>query len=340
MYYLAFVESGFDAHAYSRAAAVGIWQFMPGTGKGMGLEIDWWTDERRDPVQSTRAAVRFLSALNRQFGSLYLAAAAYNSGPNRVSRGLRRFAGELAGSRGDDRYFALADQDFLPRDTKEYVPQLIAAALIGNDPGRYGMVIEQREPFAYDSVEVPALSSLPAIARASGADVVVVKELNPQFLRGMTPPGQPSQVRIPLGSRERFDSAFALLPDSLRLGVRRERVDTAGALTAVARRFGTTPRGITAFNPNLKRSKTRNVAAGQTLFIPAADVLAAALDVPDPSAEGASTAKLRTHVVVRGETLGHIARRYDTSVAALRQLNRLSKPLIRIGQELVVPPAS
>lgn len=339
MYYLAFVESGFDANAYSRAAAVGMWQFMATTGKGMGLEIDWWTDERRDPVRSTRAAVRFLSALNRQFGSMYLAAAAYNGGPNRVSRGLSRFAGELAGSEGDARYFVLADQDFLPRDTREYVPQLIAAALIGNDPDRYGMAIEQREPFAYDSVDVPALTSLPAIARASGSRIAELKELNPHFLRGITPPGRRSQVRIPIGSRERFDSTFARLPDSVRLGVRRERVDSAGSVASVARRLGTTTRGITAFNPNLKRTKKRNLAAGQTLFIPAADVLAAAQDVPDPAAGGAGAAKLRSHTVVRGETLGHIARRYDTTVAALQRLNGLKKPLIRIGQELSVPPA-
>ena len=336
MYYLAFVESGFDTHAYSRAAAVGMWQFMATTGKGMGLRVDWWMDERRDPVRATSAAVRFLSSLNDQFGSLYLAAAAYNGGPSRVARGLTRFASAIEGSEGEDRYFALSEQDFLPRETKEYVPQIIAAALIGNDPGRYGIEVEQREVFAYDSVRVPSLTSLPAVARAAGTDIARIRDLNPQFLRGLTPPRVESQVRIPVGSRARFDSAFAALPAKERVGVRRERVETSGSLATIARRFRTSQRGITGFNPNLKRTPKRNIAAGQTLFIPTSEVAAAALDVPDPSIERYGP-RNRTHVVRKGETLGHIARRYDTSVATVMRLNRLKKPLILIGQELAVP---
>lgn len=336
MYYLAFVESGFDTHAYSRAAAVGMWQFMAATGKGMGLRVDWWTDERRDPVRATGAAVRFLSSLNHQFGSLYLAAAAYNGGPSRVARGLTRFAAAIEGSEGEDRYFALSEQEFLPRETKEYVPQIIAAALIGNDPARYGIEIERRAVFAYDSVRVPPLTSLPAIARAAGTDMATIRDLNPQFLRGLTPPRVESQVRIPPGSRIRFDSAFALLPGAARVGVRRERVETPGSLATIARRYQTSQRGVTGFNPNLKRTPKRNIAAGQTLFIPTSEVLAAALDVPDPSIERYGSGN-RTHVVRKGETLGHIARRYKTSVATVMRLNRLKKPLILIGQELAVP---
>lgn len=338
MYYLAFVESGFDAHAYSRAAAVGMWQFMPTTAKGMKLRLDWWVDERRDPVRATDAAVRFLASLHRQFGSLYLAAAAYNGGPNRVARGLARFAGELADVEGEDRYFRLSEQDFLPRETKEYVPQLIAAALIGNDAARYDMVIERRDPLAYDSVAVPALTSLPVVARAAGADLETIRDLNPQFIRGITAPRVESVVKIPAGSRARFDSAFALVPREEREGVRRERVASAGSLSSLARQYGTPVKGITAFNPNLRRTRSDNIAAGQTLFIASPEVAAAALDVPDPTASrrGAGAVSKR-HEVKSGETLGHIAIRYDTSVAALMRLNQLRKPLIRIGQQLIVP---
>lgn len=334
MYYLAFVESGFDNHAYSRAAAVGIWQFMAATAKGMNLRVDWWVDERRDPVRATDAAVRFLSALHRQFGSLYLAAAAYNGGPGRVSRGLSQFSSELATVEGEDRYFMLSEQAFLPRETKEYVPQLIAAALVGNDAARYGMEIERRGRFEYDSVTVPALTSLPVIARSAGTDVATILDLNPQFIRGITAPRVESQVRIPLGARMRFDSAFALVPTAERDGVRRERLATAGSLAAIAKKLGTTPRGITGFNPNLRRTPAGNLAAGQTLLVARPEVAKAALDIPDPAAQRTGAAP--RHEVKSGETLSHIARQYDTSVATLMRLNKLKKPTIRIGQELIV----
>ena len=154
MYYLALVESGFDPHAYSRAAAVGMWQFMTSTARDMGLRVDRWVDERRDPVRSTGAAVRFIRGLREEFGSLYLAAAAYNGGPGRVSRGLARYADDLEGTPGDDAFFVLAEKDYLRNETREYVPQLIAAALIAKEPTRYGMTLHALPPFAYDSVTV------------------------------------------------------------------------------------------------------------------------------------------------------------------------------------------
>src|SRR5690606_26676651 len=134
LYYLALVESGFEPHAYSRAAAVGVWQFMPATARGFGLRLDWWMDERRDPVASTYAAARFLSELRNQFGSDFLAAAAYNGGPTRVRRSLTRHASALGGASGDDAFFALTEIGFLPRETQNYVPQLIAAALVAKEP--------------------------------------------------------------------------------------------------------------------------------------------------------------------------------------------------------------
>ena len=154
MYYLALVESGYNPHAYSRAAAVGMWQFMATTARGMGLRVDWWVDERRDPVRSTDAAVRFLRGLNEQFGSMYLAAAAYNGGPGRIARGLNRYADDLEGSNPDEMFFTLAEKKYLRGETSNYVPQLIAAALVAKEATEHGLVIQQREPFAYDSVWV------------------------------------------------------------------------------------------------------------------------------------------------------------------------------------------
>src|SRR5438046_4887045 len=147
MYYLALIASGFDPNAYSRAAAVGMWQFMTSTARDMGMRVDWWVDERRDPIRSTGAAVRFIKGLKEQFGSLYLAAAAYNGGPGRVARGLTRYANDLEGTSGEDVFFALAEKNYLPLDTRNYVPQLIAAALVAKNPGRYGMHPQTLPPF-------------------------------------------------------------------------------------------------------------------------------------------------------------------------------------------------
>ena len=133
---------------------------MTSTARDMGLRVDRWVDERRDPVRSTGAAVRFIRGLRDEFGSLYLAAAAYNGGPGRVSRGLARYADDLEGTPGDDAFFVLAEKDYLRNETREYVPQLIAAALIAKEPTRYGMSLHSLPPFAYDSVsEMPALDS-------------------------------------------------------------------------------------------------------------------------------------------------------------------------------------
>mgnify|MGYP002654470082 CR=1 FL=1 len=200
--YLALIESGYDPHAYSRAAAVGMWQFMSSTARDVGMRVDWWMDERRDPARSTDGAIRFLGVLQKQFGSLYLAAAAYNGGPGRVSRGLTRFAEELEGAEGEDRFFALAEQDYLRAETKNYVPQLIAAALVAKMPARYGLRIDSLPAYAYDSVRAAAGTSLAAVSLHGGVADGVLRELNPALLRGITPPDAEVWLRVPAGRGE------------------------------------------------------------------------------------------------------------------------------------------
>lgn len=334
MYYLALVESGFDPHAYSRAAAVGMWQFMTTTARGMGLRVDWWVDERRDPVRSTEAAVRFLRGLNEQFGSMYLAAAAYNGGPGRVARGLSRYEEQLDGMEGDDLFFALADRNYLRNETRDYVPQLIAAALVAKEADRHGLTIEQRPAFEYDSVRVGPLTALPAVASASGTPVREIVRLNPHLLRGMTPPKVASVVRIPLGSRPAFDSAFAALPSEAKAGARVIVTRKAATWATLARAEGLSAKSLSGFNPKTRASrKTGLVAAGTQLLVPTASAAAAALAVPDPSVERYGRGA-RTHVVRKGENLSVIAKRYRTTTAQLMKLNRLRKPLIFAGQEL------
>jgi membrane-bound lytic murein transglycosylase D len=341
MYYLALVESGFDPNAYSRAAAVGMWQFMTSTARDMGMRVDWWIDERRDPVKSTSAAVRFIKGLREQFGSLYLAAAAYNGGPGRIARGLTRYADDLEGTTGDDLFFALAEKDYLRNETREYVPQLIAAALIAKDPERYGMKIARLAPYAYDSVRVGPSTPLAAVAHAATEKLSAVQELNPHVLRGLTPPKDSFFVRVPVGRADSFAVAFACLPKSERIGFHTVQSKKGESFASLAKREGLTARQVAQFNPKAKTLKSGNLAPGQTIILPASFVAAAATSAPDPSIERYSSSRGATmHVVKSGETLGGIALKYHTTTATLMRSNGLRRPLIFPGQSLVVARSS
>ena len=339
MYYLALIESGFDNNAYSRAAAVGMWQFMTSTARGMGMRVDWWVDERRDPVKSTGAAVRFIKGMRDQFGSLYLAAAAYNGGPGRVARGLARYRDDLENAKGDDAFFVLAEKDYLHNETREYVPQLIAAALIAKEPKRYGMTLHPREPFAYDSVKVPASTPLLAISRAAGSTIAEIRDLNPHLLRGMTPPRTSYQVRIPPGSGETFDSLFAEIPKAAKVATRVVESKKGDSVDRLAEKNRISSRSLIAFNPNLRRLKpSGRLVPGQAILIPSPSVASTALDVPDPALEKYSggSRRLKVHTVKRGETVRTIARKYDTTPERIMKLNGMRKAVIFPGQSIVV----
>lgn len=340
--YLALIESGYNPDAYSKAAAVGMWQLMTGTAQGSGLRVDWWVDERRDPVRSTDAAIRFLRYLNDQFGSLYLAAAAYNGGPGRVARGLERYADDLQGTTGEDRFFALAEKDYLRAETRNYVPQLIAAALIAKQPARYGMTLRTLPPFVYDTVVVPASTPMAAIAHAVGVPVSHIVELNPQVLRGVTPPKTRFTVRVPVGTAANFDSSFAALPNAERTAYTRVVSKKGDTRVSLARGAHITSTQLGMYNPKLEvAKKSGRVVAGQVVLIPSEAVVAAARDVPDPSIEiyGSSRAAVY-HTVKRGETLGGIARHYKTTTKTVMRLNGLRKSIIIPGQRLVVRAGS
>lgn len=342
MVYLALIESGFDEHAYSRAAAVGIWQMMTATARGVGLRVDWWVDERRDPVRSTDAAIRFLRYLNDQFGSLYLAAAAYNGGPGRVSRGLSRYADHMEGTTGEDRFFALAEKDYLRAETRNYVPQLIAAALVAKEPAKHGLTLRTLPPYSFDTVVVPASTPLAAVARAVALPVAAITELNPHVLRGATPPKMRFAVRVPTGAATGFDSSFAALPEADRVAYSRVTSKKGETMASLSRRVGVTSKQLSWYNPKLEIArKSGRVVAGQTILVPSAAVVSAARDVPDPAIEiYGSSSRAVYHTVKRGETLGHIAKRYRTTTGAIMRLNGLRKSIIIPGQRLAVKGAS
>ena len=287
MVYLALIESGFDPHAYSRAAAVGMWQFMATTARGVGLRVDWWVDERRDPVRATDAAVIFINELRRQFGSLYLAAAAYNGGPTRIARGLTRYADDFEGTTGDSLFFALAEKDVMRAETRDYVPKLIAAALIAKTPERYGIRVPAVPSFSYDSVRVPGSTPLAAVAKAAGTSLAMIRDLNPHILRGMIPRGPPMVVRLPTGRAAAFAESFAALEERDRATGKRVTSKQGETLASIARREknGLTARTIGWYNPKLSTTKRGALRPGQTIFVPTPDVAAAAFNIPDPKLE-------------------------------------------------------
>ncbi len=340
MTYLALIESGYNPHAYSSAAAVGLWQFMASTARGTGLRVDWWIDERRDPVRSTDGAIKFLGWLKEQFGSYYLAAAAYNGGAGRVSRGLKRYADEVEGESGDSAFFSMAAAgNYLRAETRDYVPKLIAAALVAKEPGKYGLKVDYLPELTYDSVEVGPSTPLAAVAKAAHASLADIQDLNPQVLRGMTPPDQRYLVRVPMGDGEGFDSAYAQLAPTDRAAFIKSSVKKGETITAVAQRAGVSVRSLTWYNRSLKPTKRGHLAQGQTVLLPSPAVVAGALDIPDPSVEKWGTSSRGTtvtHVVVKGETLGRIALRYGTTVPGLMRLNGMSGSRLIPGQVLIV----
>ena len=216
LFYLAMIESGWSSEAVSRAYAVGMWQFMRGTGRGYGLRVDTWVDERRDPVKATDAAARHLRDLRERFGSLYLAAAAYNAGAGTVSRGLGRLEPaeemEEAEEAGDAAFFRLAETRLLRHETRDYVPKLIAAAIIAKQPARYGIATSPVQPFAYDSLVVSDATGLDVVARLAGVSLGEIRDLNPQYLRLATPPGSESVIRLPAGTGDVDGSLLPAAP--------------------------------------------------------------------------------------------------------------------------------
>ncbi|MDX2056936.1 MAG: transglycosylase SLT domain-containing protein [Gemmatimonadales bacterium] len=266
--FLPIIESGFSPTAVSRAGAAGIWQFIPETARAYGLRVDDWVDERRDPDRATDAAVRHIRDLRRTFGDPLLAAAAYNGGTGRVSRGLARLADSTRG------FFSLAQRGLLAEETRNYVPQFLAAAEIGRNPDRYGFAVDSLERPAVDSVRVDRAIDLTRAERALGLDRTTLAGLNPHFFRGVTPPGG-SWLRIPAGFGADVTARLAALP-SVVLARHERRAAALGALVwvkrgetvrDVARRHGVTEGSLRRINALPAWYRLR---PGQALRLPAA----------------------------------------------------------------------
>jgi membrane-bound lytic murein transglycosylase D len=311
--YLSMIESGFSPLARSHASAVGLWQFIAPTGRRYGLRIDYWVDERRDPELATRAAAAYLGDLYEQYGDWYLAWSAYNAGPSRVARASK--------ATGSTDFWVLSSA--LPAETRNYVPKLLAAAVIGKHPERYGFDVEAMSPLAYDTAEIKGSVTMDVLARCAQTDVAVMERLNPALLRGATPPDGTTSIRLPLGTAERFELALAETPASQRATYNRHRVAKGESMGSIARRYGVSVSAIARFN---KITDPNRIYVGMELVIPMLGQL------PPHVAE-----PVTQHTVSRGENLSGIAHRYGVETTQLVAWNDLSDPdALRPGMVLEV----
>lgn len=332
--YLAIIESGYSNTAVSRANAVGMWQFIRSTGRQYGLRIDTWVDERRDPFKATEAAAAHLLDLNELFGSWYLAAAAYNGGAGRVSRGIRRL-GNAAHPVSDATFFDLSDRRYIRRETRDYVPKLIAAALIAKTPDRYGFdAIPQYPAYVFDEITVPEATGLDVVAELADTTVRAMFDLNPQYVRGVTPPDEEAIVRVPRGSGIMVAQRYANLPEDERVNFVEHVIRRGETLGRIGKRYGVSVRLLRAANGNVDPKRLR---IGARLVIPvssAARATAVSGRAPRPSA---GVNGVREHVVRSGDTLWKISQRYNVRIIDLRRWNgMLVEEVLRIGQRLRV----
>jgi membrane-bound lytic murein transglycosylase D len=256
------VESGYSLSAVSHAGAVGPWQFIRGTGQRYGLRIDGYVDERRDPEKATRAAARYLRDLYERFGDWHLSLAAYNSGEANIER--------IQNWKGCDDFWEMRDRGYLPNETSEYVPRVLAAVEVVQSAEEYGFSIPASAPTRFDVVEVTRPVSLQAVAQLCGSDIETIKELNPALKRGVVPP-RGYTLRLPKGTAERFEVAFASYREPAPLVVRprsraTHRVRRGETLSSIARRYGVSTTALMRAN-GLRRAS--RVQAGQTLRVPA-----------------------------------------------------------------------
>lgn len=264
--YLAVIESGFRNEAKSRAKAVGMWQFIRSTGRIYGLTANAWIEERRDPVKSARAAARYLKRLYEISGDWYLAASGYNAGPLTLERAIQNV--------GTRNFWDLARSRWLRTETKNYVPELCAAILVGRNPARYGLNIAPLAPYVYETVPVPTQTSLVVLARCAGTDAATLKALNPELLRGTTPPGSYT-LRVPPGKALECMRQLARMPAGRRLNFQHYKVRRGDTLAKVAKRFNVTPDDLLDAND----ITSRQFKPGRRLLIPPAS--SALLDARD-----------------------------------------------------------
>lgn len=318
--FLPFAESGFNPRAYSRSGAAGIWQFMPGTARMHDLQVDWWIDERRDPYLSTKAAAEYLHMLYAQFGDWYLALAAYNAGQGRVTRAMNHS--------GQECFFALQERNYLPRETRNYVPKFIAILKILRNLESLGFKpLNWDAPASAQALDLPPGSDLVSLASTVGLDWSEFMAMNPAFRRSASPPDRTTKLYLPqhlLAQARQYLNDPEAAPYS---GLQRYQVSSGDSWWRLSRRFDVPIREL----KNINKTDSNLLRPGQWVLI------------PGKFADGSALSKQKdysgTYVVQKGDTLWAIARKSGTSVQELRSVNNLhiAGRQLKPGQKLIIP---
>ena len=343
--YIPIIESGFKTNALSKANAKGPWQFMKATAVEQGLRHDWYVDERSDPEKATVAAAKYLKSLYKLFdGDWHLVLAAYNGGLGRLQRAIKRS--------GREDFWELSETSrYLPKETREYVPLILAAIIVAKNPAQYGFAITPEEPVPYERVTVPRAIDLRRVAEWTGQSIDEIQALNPELRRWTTPVAASSyEIKVPKGTAEQFAARLAAAsPDDL-ASLKWYTVKRGESLTTISRKLRVKRVDLAEANHLSVKSPVR---AGQELVIPRAPatLLSASASRPAPSevasrslagpATVAPEAPRRTSAtlmyrVKRGDTLASIARLFDTTVDKIRSWNRLRTTHIAAGDRLKI----
>jgi membrane-bound lytic murein transglycosylase D len=360
--YIPLVESAFKNTARSRVKALGMWQFMSYTGREHGLTQNWYVDERSDPEKATKAAAQYLKSLGKMFdGDWHLAMASYNGGPARVQRAMKR-------SGKSDFWDLTATSRYLPRETREYVPMILAAIVIAKNPSQYGFNLAADVPLAYDKVQVNDPIDLRLVAEWTNSPIDTIEALNPELRRWTTPVRSPNyEIKVPVGTGDVFRARLAQAPPDSLNAFQWHSVKSGETLLSISRKLKVRQADLAEANSLTLKSRVR---VGQQLIIPRAPttLLAARPDTPEPEtvtadarpavaarpvidtreseksdkADKAETQQRIVHRVRRGDTLSSIARLYNTSVASLKSWNSrvIRGNRINIGDRLTIFAAS
>jgi membrane-bound lytic murein transglycosylase D len=316
--YLAQAESGFKPLALSRARARGMWQFMASRGAGYGLHRNWWVDDRQDPEKATRAAARHLKDLYNEFGDWYLAMAAYNSGPGNVQQAVKRT--------GYADFWELYKRNVLPAETKNYVPIILAMTIMSKNPAQYGLdSVQLQPPLTYDVVRVNYPVDLRLVAECVDATAEQLIELNPSLLRRTTPKDEPFDLHLPPGTKDKYETAIAAIPQDKRVIWRYHKVAAGDTLAGIARKYHTTQHAIEEVN-NLQ---TAELTPDTKLVIPISGSAAALGRI----VYSRYPSRYRVH---SGDTVLSVAEDFGVAPERLRRWNRLKGNSLRRGRMLVV----
>lgn len=329
------VESAWSPVARSWAAAVGLWQFIPGTAARFGLYQDAFIDERCSFEKATRASARYLKFLGDRYnGNWELAMAAYNCGEHRVDRGIERL--------GSPDFWELYSRGLLPRETRNYVPNILATILIAKNPARFGFEVVPEPALHYDLVPADGLVDLRLVADATDTSHDLMLALNPELKQGMTPPSIEYQIRVPPGKGALLEEAFGRIPPDKRASWRMVTAKAGDTFETIARRAQVDVEAVAQVNGE-------SLLPGQKVIVPLPEtrrnvVLTSAASDTGKSSRSITSRSSKTKVrtiqyrVKRGDTVGELAGRYRTSVREITTINKLrSSSRLRVGQTLQIP---